>query len=66
MPNLDMLLLKGPSAGVEEGLNELRFAILTEGIPANSEGMVCPRSHLVPRGSIASRLSRDVIKGVRH
>lgn len=48
MPNLDMLLLKGPSPGVEEGLNELRFAILTEGIPANSEGMVCPRFHLVP------------------
>lgn len=43
MPNLDMLLLKGPSLNIEEGLNELRFATLTEGIPANSEGMVCAR-----------------------
>lgn len=40
MPNFDMLLLKGPSPGLEEGLNELRFAILTDGVPANSEGMV--------------------------
>ncbi|KAJ4287264.1 CDC16 protein [Kalmusia sp. IMI 367209] len=39
MPNLDMLLLKGPSSGVEEGLHELRWTILTDGIPANSEGM---------------------------
>jgi len=41
MTNLDMLLLRGPPSGdVEGGLNELRFTILTEGIPANSEGMV--------------------------
>jgi cell cycle arrest protein BUB2 len=40
MTNLDMLLLKGPPFGdVEGGLNQLRFTILTEGIPANSEGM---------------------------
>jgi hypothetical protein len=51
MTNLDMLLLKGPSSGnIEEGLGELRYTILTQGIPANSEGMVryhpsslCPR-----------------------
>lgn len=42
MTNLDMLLLKGASASnPEEGLQELRYTILTEGIPANSEGMVC-------------------------
>lgn len=41
MTNLDVLLLKGPTNGdVEGGLNELRFTILTQGIPANSEGMV--------------------------
>jgi cell cycle arrest protein BUB2 len=41
MANLDMLLLRGPSlADTEEGLNELRYTILTKGIPANSEGMV--------------------------
>jgi cell cycle arrest protein BUB2 len=41
MASLDVLLLKGPSQGnLEEGLNELRYAILTQGIPANSEGMV--------------------------
>lgn len=41
MTNLDVLLLKGPPNGdVEGGLNELRFTILTQGIPANSEGMV--------------------------
>lgn len=38
MPNLDMLLL-GQRRG-EEGLNDLRYTILTQGIPANSEGMV--------------------------
>ena len=41
MTNLDMLLLRGPSSGPEEGLNELRYTILTQGIPANGEGMVC-------------------------
>jgi hypothetical protein len=41
MTNLDMLLLKAASASSpEEGLHELRYTILTEGIPANSEGMV--------------------------
>jgi len=41
MTNLDVLLLKGPAGGdPEEGLDELRYTILMEGIPANSEGMV--------------------------
>jgi cell cycle arrest protein BUB2 len=41
MTNLDLLLLKGASASnPEEALHELRYTILTEGIPANSEGMV--------------------------
>jgi hypothetical protein len=39
--NLELLLLRGPAGGnAEEGLNELRYTILTQGIPANSEGMV--------------------------
>lgn len=51
MSNLDMLLLRGSSlVDAEEGLNELRYTILTKGIPANSEGMVsaqslCPQLH---------------------
>lgn len=41
MTNLDLLLLKGPPNGdIERGLNELRYTILTKGIPANSDGMV--------------------------
>jgi hypothetical protein len=50
MTNLDMLLLKGASASnLEEGLQELRYSILTQGIPANSEGMVRspPDLHMV-------------------
>lgn len=40
--NLDVLLLKGTNPdNPEEGLRELRYAILTDGIPANSDGMVC-------------------------
>ncbi|KAF2647900.1 TBC-domain-containing protein [Lophiostoma macrostomum CBS 122681] len=40
MPNLDMLLLKGPPHdNLEAGLDELRYTILTEGVPANNEGM---------------------------
>ncbi|KAF2186925.1 TBC-domain-containing protein [Zopfia rhizophila CBS 207.26] len=40
MTNLDKLLLKGPPSGdLEGGLNELRFTILTQGIPANNDGM---------------------------
>jgi hypothetical protein len=40
--NLDVLLLKGPPAGdLEAGLDQLRHAILSHGIPANSDGMVC-------------------------
>jgi len=41
MTNLDLLLLKGPPSGdLEGGLNELRFTILTKGMPANNDGMV--------------------------
>ena len=48
MTNIDMLLLKGPSSGnIEEGLADLRYTILTQGVPANSEGMV--RKLLQPR-----------------
>ncbi|KAF2013394.1 cell division control protein-like protein [Aaosphaeria arxii CBS 175.79] len=41
MTNLDVLLLRGPlaSGNVEDGMNDLRHTILSEGIPANSEGM---------------------------
>lgn len=48
MTNLDLLLLKGASTvNPEEGLQELRYTILTKGIPANSEGMVSsPKSCL--------------------
>jgi cell cycle arrest protein BUB2 len=43
MANLDVLLLRGSSSGnPEENLKELRYNILTKGIPANSEGMVRP------------------------
>ena len=46
MTNLDMLLLKGASTGItEENLAELRYTILTKGIPANSEGMVSTPKH---------------------
>lgn len=49
MTNLDMLLLKGGSNGMtEENLAELRYTILTKGIPANSEGMVRPHPHSRP------------------
>lgn len=41
MTNLDLLLLKGANRDLtEENLAELRYTILTKGIPANSEGMV--------------------------
>jgi hypothetical protein len=41
MTNLEVLLLRGPTGGDPEAhLNELRYTILAEGIPANSEGMV--------------------------
>jgi cell cycle arrest protein BUB2 len=49
MANLDMLLLKGGTNGMtEENLAELRYTILTKGIPANSEGMVRPHPHPEP------------------
>ena len=41
MTNLDLLLLKGANRDLtEENLAELRYTVLTKGIPANSEGMV--------------------------
>ncbi|KAJ9648617.1 CDC16 protein [Coniosporium tulheliwenetii] len=40
MPNLDLLLLKGPSSGnIAQSLDDLRYTILTTGVPANSDGM---------------------------
>jgi hypothetical protein len=51
MTNLDLLLLKGPPSGdLEGGLNELRFTILTKGMPANNDGMVnyTPHPHHSP------------------
>lgn len=45
MTNVDNLLLRGPPAGdLDRGLDELRYSILTKGIPANSDGMVHPTS----------------------
>jgi cell cycle arrest protein BUB2 len=39
--SLDQLLTKGPPHGnIESGLDQLRFHILTQGIPAKSDGMV--------------------------
>jgi len=41
MTNVDALLLRGPPAGdVNIGLEQLRDAILSHGIPSNSDGMV--------------------------
>ena len=46
MMNLEQLLLRGAASGnLEEGLQELRYTVLTKGIPANSEGMVSSTSH---------------------
>ncbi|KAF2756783.1 cell division control protein 16 [Pseudovirgaria hyperparasitica] len=40
MTNLDVLLLKGPpSDDLQRGLDDLRYTILTQGIPGNSDGM---------------------------
>ena len=57
MTNLDLLLLKGPPSGdLEGGLNELRFTILTKGMPANNDGMVnyTPHPHHSPTTAIPS------------
>lgn len=41
MTNLDLLLQKGPVNGdLTTGLDELRHAVLLDGIPSNSDGMV--------------------------
>jgi len=38
---LDEFLRRGPTNGdVAQGLTELRYRILTDGIPSNSDGMV--------------------------
>lgn len=50
MTNLDLLLLKGANRDLtEENLAELRYTILTKGIPANSEGMVNTPRHPQPQ-----------------
>lgn len=41
MATLDFLMHKGPPNGdVDGGLEQLRYAVLTDGIPSNSDGMV--------------------------
>jgi cell cycle arrest protein BUB2 len=41
MANLELLLQRGPSSGeLNDGLEQLRYAVLTDGIPSNSDGMV--------------------------
>lgn len=40
MTNLEALLAKGPSGDAEAGLEQLRYTILSDGIPSNSDGMV--------------------------
>jgi cell cycle arrest protein BUB2 len=41
MAHLDLFLQRGPQNGdVEAGLEELRRIVLTDGIPANSDGTV--------------------------
>ncbi|KAK4987948.1 CDC16 protein [Elasticomyces elasticus] len=40
MANLDVLLLKGPpNGGRVNGLEQLRYTVLTDGIPSNSDGL---------------------------
>jgi hypothetical protein len=39
---MDALLRRGPgNLPVSEALHELRYKILVDGIPSNSDGMVC-------------------------
>ncbi len=41
MTNLSSLLLKGPLVGdLTKGLEQLRYTVLLDGIPSNSDGMV--------------------------
>lgn len=43
MAHLDLFLQRGPQNGdVEASLEELRRIVLTDGIPANSDGTVSP------------------------
>lgn len=51
MANLDQILQRASlTSNAEEGLNELRYTILTQGIPANNEGMVsCQAPYPHPR-----------------
>ncbi|KEQ69288.1 TBC-domain-containing protein [Aureobasidium namibiae CBS 147.97] len=39
MTNLETLLAKGPAGDAEVGLEQLRYTILSDGIPSNSDGM---------------------------
>ena len=51
MATLDVLMLKGPPGGdINAGLNQLRDAILGDGIPSNSDGMVSLQRDLVRPG----------------
>jgi len=38
--NLNHLLQQGSKANANSGLDQLRYAVLADGIPSNSEGMV--------------------------
>jgi len=41
MSNLDVLLLKGPTAGeLDRGLDELRQNVLQDGVPQTNDGLV--------------------------
>jgi len=45
MASLELLLHKGPSSGngnndLAGGLEQLRYTVLSDGIPSNSDGMV--------------------------
>lgn len=66
MTNLDMLLLKAASSdNPDEGLQELRYTILTDGIPANSEGMVSfPHGLALPYSMSQSRIQSNVVRDI--
>lgn len=44
MTKLEALLAKGPAGDAEVGLEQLRYTILSDGIPSNSDGMVSKQS----------------------
>lgn len=47
MTNLEALLAKGPAGDAEAGLEQLRYTILSDGTPSNSDGMVSKQSHAI-------------------